>query len=517
MKWIVIGEDRGRIKLVSDRSTNGLLPKGSFLTVEHGQSAFVLRVEGSEQLAPFSPSPLIADMDLGPLRQDQECRNVLMAHRVFDLNPRSDGFIDFIPPQITARRSTQREIDLAIGGTGDGPRVFVATLYANHNEVLMDERGRPISTALPRDLYFHQTLICGRTGSGKTVAAKYLVQHFVEKMGGAALAINVKDIDFLRMNRPSIGRERRFVSEWEAIEQVPRGIDNFVVYNPPTIVIPTTQDVDREVCQQITLDVNRIDAEALTGLLVGVTDAATRSLPGIFRYWQSRERSPDLGPKSFSEFVAYFGRGQEDKGLFRVLNARGDETEIVLHPGTFENIRRNLSVATDFFDNPDARTIDETDVLVPGKLSVLNVAGRGGIQFGSIFLRDILHRIVESKSSGRSRVPILIVIDEVHQFYGSESSIEALEDLDAICRTGRSLEIGVIFSSQTQGDIPRGLANVINTRVFFKTDSTSARQLGTDVSSEEMEGLRTGFAIVSVHGMPAIKIIKFPLSLAGVC
>jgi uncharacterized protein len=214
MKWIVMGEEGGRIKLVSDRTTDGLLPKGSFLTVESGNAAFVLRVEGSQQLEPYAPSPLIADMDLSPLRQDQECRNILLAHRVFDLNPRVDGFIDFIPPQIDARRSTQEEIDKAIGGTGDGPRVFVATLYANYNEVLKDESGKPISTALPRDLFFHQTLICGRTGSGKTVAAKYLVQHFVEKMGGAALAINVKDIDFLRMNRPSASDDPQINEEW---------------------------------------------------------------------------------------------------------------------------------------------------------------------------------------------------------------------------------------------------------------------------------------------------------------
>jgi hypothetical protein len=517
MKWIVIGEESGKIKLVSDRSTDGLLPKGSFLTVETGKAAFVLRIEGSLQLEPYAPSPLIADMDLGPLRQDQECRNVLFAHRVLDLNPRADGFIDFIPPQVNARRSTQGEIDKAIGGTGDGPRIFIATLYANHNEVLKDESGRPIGTALPRELYFHQTLICGRTGSGKTVAAKYLAQHFVEKMGGAALAINVKDIDFLRMNRSSTSVDPQTNEEWEALGELPRGIDNFIVYNPPSVVIPSTQDVDREVCQQITLDVNEIDAEALSGLLVGVTDVAAQNLPGIFRYWQEKESPSELsGSKTFSQFANYFNKGKEDKCLFRVLNVRGEESEIILHRGTFENIRRNLSVATDFFDNPSAKTIDETDILVRGKLSVLNVAGRGGIQFGSIFLRDILHRIYDSKSSGASKVPILIVIDEVHQFYGSESSLQALGDLDAICRTGRSLEIGVVFSSQTQGDIPRGLANVINTRVFFKTDAGSARQLGTDVTAEEMEGLKTGFAVVSVHGMPGIKIVKFPLSFAGV-
>ena len=36
------------------------------------------------------------------------------------------------------------------------------------------------------------------TGSGKTVSMKYLAQYFADN-GGAVLAINVKDIDFLQI------------------------------------------------------------------------------------------------------------------------------------------------------------------------------------------------------------------------------------------------------------------------------------------------------------------------------
>ena len=54
-------------------------------------------------------------------------------------------------------------------------------------------------------MFFHQILICGKTGSGKTVASKYLAQFFVEELKkyGAVLAVNVKDIDLLTMDRPS--------------------------------------------------------------------------------------------------------------------------------------------------------------------------------------------------------------------------------------------------------------------------------------------------------------------------
>jgi len=43
--WIVIGEDEGMIKLVSKSGTEGILPRGSYLTVEEGDEKFMLRVE----------------------------------------------------------------------------------------------------------------------------------------------------------------------------------------------------------------------------------------------------------------------------------------------------------------------------------------------------------------------------------------------------------------------------------------------------------------------------------------
>ena len=177
---------------------------------------------------------------------------------------------------------------------------------------------------------------------------------------------------------------------------------------------------------------------------------------------------------------------------------------------------RNLDYAIEFFDNADAACLDETDILAKGKMSVVNVAGTKGVQFGSVLLRDLLHRIVEAKSSQRSTVPILIIIDEVKQFYNTESSREALGDLDIICRTGRSQKIGVIFSSQVPSDIPHGLSNVINTKVSFKSDASTVKSFGLRISDEEMESLRKGFAICSVHELSLLRVVKFPMALAGV-
>jgi len=161
-------------------------------------------------------------------------------------------------------------------------------------------------------------------------------------------------------------------------------------------------------------------------------------------------------------------------------------------------------------------TLTAQNILQHGKLSVLDFSGNNGTKFGSILLRDLLKKIVAAKVNQEYDVPVLIIIDEVHQFYGENNASEALGDLDTICRTGRSMQIGVMFASQNPSDIPRGLSSVINTKLFFKTDTTSAHSVGIKIQAEELEGLRQGYAIVQIHGMSQLKIVKFPLSQSGV-
>ena len=132
--YIVLGEEKGRIKLVSTSKVKkgkrqGILPKGSFLTVETEHNKHILRVDESQQNEPYAPAPMLADMDLTSLRQDQKCQNVIYACRTGEVEERTDGLIDYISPQSLARRSTQEEIDKVLGLSSKGPSVFLATVY----------------------------------------------------------------------------------------------------------------------------------------------------------------------------------------------------------------------------------------------------------------------------------------------------------------------------------------------------------------------------------------------------
>lgn len=517
-KWIVLGENsKGLITFVSKSNVTGILPEGSYLTIldEEGKGQYVLRVTGTNQTEPYSPTPLVVDMDLSPLVQDQRTQNIISAKRIKDLTSRDDGLIDFIKPQSIARRSSQEEIELAMESPEKGPAVMLATVHSTQNTVLRDDDNQPIIAKLPEDMFYHQVMICGKTGSGKTVASKYLVQWFIEELQGAALVINVKDVDFLRMERGSVVTNPTALEEWEMMGMQSQGIENTTIYYPANANPNTFHGVNTDICEKICLRASEIDPDSLTGLIRGISDVGTQNLPGIFRFWQNTYALKNK--LTFSDFVTYFNEASEDRMFNTIGDSEFSEREIILHSGTYQNILRCLARAETFFDQPDAKFIGSEDILQPGKLSVINVAtGKNGVEFGAILLRHLLHKIVEAKSQQLSRVPIIIVIDEVHQFYNAQSSKDALGDLDTICRTGRSQEIGVIFSSQNPQDLPSGLSSVINTKVLFKSDLGVGRTLGGNFSNEDVENLKKGFAAVSIHNMSQIKFVKFPIAKAGV-
>ena len=513
MEWIVVGEkDGGKIRLVS-KGERGILPKGSFLTVVDGGRKFILRVDDSKQVEPYTPSPLIVEVDLPGLSPDLRCTNEVIAYRVKDVDEREDGLVDFIHPLSKAYLSTQSEVDSAIEVGDKGPRVFVSTIHANQNRILRGPDGKRISVCLPEDMFFHQMMICGKTGSGKTVAMKYLAKYFAENMNGAVLAINVKDIDFLQMDQPSNSMSDSIQSEWDDLGIAAEGMYGVTMYMPANRDFKSLNGVTHDICEKITLDVNKVQPEALTGLLQGISDKGALTFPSIFNYWRNDCRDKGIKP-SFRNFIEYFNCNEDRR--FRTLSERGDENITTLHSSTYDNISRALNSVNDFFDNEDAKSLEASDILEHGKLSILDFSGPNGPKFGSILLRDLLKKIVDEKDKGGSKVPVLIIIDEVHQFYGDTSATEALGDLDTICRTGRSKEIAVMFASQNPSDMPKGISSVINTKIFFKSDSVSTKDAGVRISPEEFEGLKQGFAVVQIHGVPQLRVVKFPLSPCGV-
>jgi len=519
MKWIVLKEDSGKIVLVSKNEYNeetGLVPLGSYLTVEENNRKFILRVDKSFQYSPYEPSPMIIDLDLHALLQDQNTRNIVYATRIMEIPTRMDGLSSFIKPQTVARLATQEEINHALEIT-EGMPVFMASAYGKNSNILRDYNGNFVVVNIPEDAFFYQIMITGKTGSGKTVAMKYMAHYFTnhefkyfDDSPGTVLAVNVKGEDLLRMDQPSSETviDQNILQEWNTLKIKPEGVSTFKIYYPGNAISTYSKTVNREKCEKITLKTENINPEALTGLVQNLSEQAIDYLPGIFRYWQKEYRKEGQILKNFIEYLNEYGYKN-----IKIMDEREIVNTIDLHSGTFNNIIRVLTKNSTYFDIPGAKELDADDILQPGKMSVIDVSDKSGIGFGSVLLRDILEKIYNVKSRRENNIPVLIMIDEVHEFYGDIRSREALATIDAITRKGRAFGIGVIFASQNPEDMPKGINSVVNTKIHFRSDS---KNLDIKDSEIDPEALDVGYALSRIYGLNDVKFIKFPLSPGGV-
>ena len=518
--WIVTGAEKNLVKLVSSKKIDKILPIGSYLTVVDDTNVkHILLVEQSYSKSLFEPSPLIVDTELPILKQDQECKNIILAQEIRQFPIGSDGLFTHIKPNNTARRTTQGEID-EIFTSKKGYPVFLASSYLTQNSVLKDDLGNLIYVRVPFESLYLQTMVCGQTGSGKTVAMKHLISEFLAHEKGAVLAINVKGIDLLTMEQPTVitkeKLKKKTEAEWKSLGYTDQKLGEFSIYIPASAQ-KHKEGVDSSKVRSITLKTRDLEPNSLLNVLQNITDRAAEALPNIFRYWQGNARE-DV---TFHNFISWFRirASREQAYTFPTITQAGEDSEIILHPGTCSAILRSLEAARDFFDNQEADclAIREDHIMVPEKLSVIDLSNKDTMLFGAVLLGHLLSKIYDSKAflGKYSDMPVLIVIDEVHQFYGSNASAKALEQLNAIARMGRSEKIGVIFASQNPGDLPKGLNQIVNTRIFFRSLGDVSRKYVKDFNME-ISSLENGFAAISSVALPQAKFVKFPIPLLGV-
>ena len=520
--WIVTGSEKDMVTLVSSKNVDGILPIGSYLTVTDSNNVkHILLIERSYQKSLFEPSPMVVDAGLPLLTQDQECKNIVVARKIREFPLRSDGLFSFVKPNETARRTTQQEID-EIFTSKEGYPVFLATNFLRQNSALREDSGRLIHVQIPFESLYLQTMICGQTGSGKTVAMKHLMEQFLEHEKGAVLAINVKGIDLLTMDQATTITKKELKAkteeEWKTLGLSRNETGEFSIYIPASKQ-RHKEGVNRDKVRLITLRTRDLEPNSLLGVLQNVTDRAAEALPDIFRYWKEKVIE---APQTFRNFISWFKERatKENEYTFPKISQAGEESQIPLHPGTCAAILRSLESASYFFDSQEegCLAIREDHIMVPGKLSVIDLSNKDTIIFGAVLLRHLLSRIYDSKAvKGQyPDIPVLIVIDEVHQFYSSTASAQALEELNAIARMGRSEKIGVIFASQNPEDLPDGLTAIVNTRIFFRSLGTVGRKFDINEFSVELSSLENGFAITSCVSLPQVRFVKFPIPLMGV-
>ena len=64
--------------------------------------------------------------------------------------------------------------------------------------------------------------------------------------------------------------------------------------------------------------------------------------------------------------------------------------------------------------------------------------------------------------------------------------------------------------------MPKGISSVVNSKIYFKSDSSNIKSLGVSTAGFDPEGFKAGYGVCRIHNLSQLKFVKFPMSLSGV-
>ncbi len=200
--------------------------------------------------------------------------------------------------------------------------------------------------------------------------------------------------------------------------------------------------------------------------------------------------SPEQPPANpltlYSEFSDNPGRV-----IGRVM-AHGSRNEISWKTlaGKLHHLRR-----LKLFDVGTAPGVDYGSMLTAGRVSVIDLSDTDSPQLNNLVIADILRGLQETQDEryqraneqGQSVTPVLIIIEEAHEFLSASriSQMPVLfEQVARIAKRGRKRWLGLVFVTQLPQHLPNEVLGLLNNFIIHKiTDSTVISRMQRTVGS----------------------------------
>ncbi|MGE4334594.1 MAG: helix-turn-helix domain-containing protein [Pigmentiphaga sp.] len=330
-------------------------------------------------------------------------------------------------------------------------------------------------------------------------------QVLIEELSKARYAVVVIDVEGEYTNMDSPSTEEHLYQTLSTFGLGPAGIDDFHVY------CPCASESEREDATHFSLRVADIEPTILSEL-IEPSEAQERRLLDVIdelakkaKKEQNKAKGPGLSslmPSPSQTSVFYTLDILIDTVKNKGDNATGaDRNSYFALFGKLNRLRR-----TKVFDVPDAPTIDASELLQSGRVSVFDVSYCSDV-IKNLVIADVLRKVIDYKIEHSDSARTLVVVEEAHSFISREKRgrmMETLEMLREIARRGRKRWLGLAFVSQQPSHLPPEIFELCNTRIVHNVKGEenlrSLRVTAGDVS-EEMWGmvptLGTGQAVLT--------------------
>ena len=171
------------------------------------------------------------------------------------------------------------------------------------------------------------------------------------------------------------------------------------------------------------------------------------------------------------------------------------------------------------FDNADGKPIRFNEIIAPGRTAIVDLSDSDSTIINNLVISYILRGIQQAQETayeqaareGKSPTPIMIIIEEAHEFLSREriSKMQNLyEQVARIARRGRKRWVGLMFVTQLPQHLPDEVLGLINNYILHKiTDVNVISRLKRSIGGideglwNRLPNLAPGQAIVAMTSM----------------
>jgi uncharacterized protein len=308
--------------------------------------------------------------------------------------------------------------------------------------------------------------IFGTVGSGKSNTAQVLIEEAAER-GWAVLVLDVEG-EYTSMDFP--GDTPGLEATLARYGRRPVGLGDFRVIHPASCAS------ERPESRPFTLRLADFETSVVTEL-IQASMAERNALMDCVEHFQNKvwQRTStteadrltgllDPSPKAARAFSV--------QQLYDRARERASKTtELFDYLGLATKLLWLINSGA--FDQPNMYSLDPTGMLVPGRVTVVDVSVANDT-VKNLATADLLRKTFAYKVLRAEAPPTLIVIEEAHSFISREKvqTMQAtLEMLRNVTRRGRKRWLATAFVSQQPGHLPPEIFELCNTRMVHNLRS----------------------------------------------
>ncbi len=317
--------------------------------------------------------------------------------------------------------------------------------------------------------------IFGTVGSGKTNSSQVLI----EEASAAGWAVIVLDVEgeYISMDKPNSEIEQNAGLKKKAAQYqiTPKGLSKFQVCHA------AGTESKREDSLEFSIPFGSLSPYELSAIM-GMNETQEDRFIDLWDRQVASITSKSTKPKNpKNQWKAIAENQFQEEPEYPDLTIRamlaGLEAEVREQKGSSKAswlvVKRLLNRLRRFgiFDSTDD-LLDTSDLLKPGKVSVLDLSNSYTVQVNNIVIAYLLRKVFDQKIKNPDLPPTIIFIEEAHTFVSKEnaSKMEALLDrLREVTRRGRKRWLGLCFISQQPSHLPEEIFELCNTKVIHQT------------------------------------------------